>query len=334
MPAIKNDVKYDPPRLIPSIVGGFNAVASHIYIILFPVCLDLFFWFGPRVRVKKFFLPLMVEAAEISSAAYGAQAADFVDGSTKIWTTLLDQFSLLFSMRTFPIGIPSLMVGMMSSENPIGAPITIDLESGNMIMGWFFMLLIVGLLLGSIYFALTASVVKGPGYSLNVSQILNQTVQGFFLSAIIFTAVTLLALPVSCLLSSIMLVMPSLGNFPITVLGLIAVWITLPLVFSPHGIFFEDLKVGKSIVMSFRLVRSLMSVTGLFFILLILIGYGLDILWATPATDNWILAVGIIGHAFISTGVLAATFIYYDKGVKWLKHSVQPKKQENTKVVS
>jgi len=331
---MKNDVKYDPPRLIPSIVGGFNAVASHIYIILFPVFIDLFFWLGPKVRVKNYFLPLMIEAAEISSAAYGTQAADFVKGTREIWTTLLDQFSLLFSMRTFPIGIPSLMVGYMSSGNPIGTQITIDLKSGNVIMGWLFVLLVVGLLLGSIYFALIASVVKGPGYSLNVSQVLKQTVQSFFLSAIILSAVSLLALPISCLLSSIMLVMPSLGNFPIMVLGLIAVWITLPLAFSPHGIFFEELRVGKSIVMSVRLVRSLMSATGTFFIMLIILGYGLDILWTTPTSDSWMLAIGIVGHAFISSGVLAASFIYYDKGIKWLKHSVQPKKQEGTTVVS
>jgi len=331
---MKNDVKYDPPRLIPSIVGGFNAVASHIYIILFPVSIDLFFWLGPKVRVKNYFLPLMIEAAEISSAAYGAQAADFVKGTREIWTIMLDQFSLLFSMRTFPIGIPSLMVGYMSSGNPIGTPITIDLKSGNVIMGWLFVLLVVGLLLGSIYFALIASVVKGPGYSLNVSQVLKQTVQSFFLSAIILSAVSLLALPISCLLSSIVLVMPSLGNFPIMVLGLIAVWITLPLAFSPHGIFFEELRVGKSIVMSVRLVRSLMSATGTFFIMLIILGYGLDILWTTPTSDSWMLAIGIVGHAFISSGVLAASFIYYDKGIKWLKHSVQPKKQEGTMVVS
>ena len=69
MPSVKNDVKYDPPRMIPSIVGGFNAVASHIYIILFPMCLDLLLWLGPLVRVKNYFLPLLVEAANVSSAA-------------------------------------------------------------------------------------------------------------------------------------------------------------------------------------------------------------------------------------------------------------------------
>ncbi|MCJ7624016.1 MAG: hypothetical protein MUO76_10975, partial [Anaerolineaceae bacterium] len=144
----------------------------------------------------------------------------------------------------------------------------------------------------------------------------------------------ILALPVTCLLSTLLLVLPSLGTFPFLLMGMLSVWVLLPLAFSPHGIFYGELRVGKSIVTSIRLVRSLMSPTGLFFILLILLGYGLDFLWSTPGTDNWMLLVGIIGHAFISTGLLAASFIYYEKGVKWFSNSLQPKKQEKPAVVS
>jgi len=141
-------------------------------------------------------------------------------------------------------------------------------------------------------------------------------------------------LPISCLLSSILMVLPSLGSIPFMVVGMIAVWAVLPLMFSPHGIFTGELNAGKSIVTSIRLVRSLMSATGMFFILLILLSYGLDILWSTPEANDWMLMVGIIGHAFISTGLLAASFIYYDQGVKWLQNSTQPSKKEKTAAVS
>ena len=334
MPSVKNDVKYEPPRIIPSIVEGFNAVAGHIYIILFPICLDLLLWLGPFVRVKKLFLPLMIEAARVSSAAYGEQAAGFVESTREIWSNLLDQFNLLFSLRTFPVGIPSLMMGYVNSTTPFGDTFAIELVSGDTILIWIVAFLVIGLFLGSVYFGLTASAAQGTGQSLFLENILKQTWQSLFLTLILTTAVTLLALPVSCLLSSVLLVVPSLGTFPFIVIGMIAVWVILPLVFSPHGIFSGDLKAAKSIITSIRLVRSLMSATGLFFILLILLGYGLDALWATPETNNWMLLVGIIGHAFISTGLLAASFIYYDKGIKWLKNSAQPKKQEKKTAVS
>lgn len=333
MPSVLNDTKYDPPRMIPSLVEGFNAVANNVYLIVFPIVLDLLFWMGPRLRVKKFFLPILLDAAELSSAAYGEQAVDFLEITREIWTSILEQFNLLFSLRTFPIGIPSLLVSYMADINPIGFPINFDINSGNMVLVWLTALLFAGLLLGSIYYALTAHAVVGKR-SLNMPLILNQIAQAFILSIIFLVCVTILALPVSCLLSSMMLTMPSLGTFPIVILGMVLVWVFLPLVFSPHGIFASQLKATKSIVTSFRLVRSLMAATGMFFIILITINYGLDILWTTPEADSWLLLVGIFGHAFISSGLLAASFIYYDRGIKWLQSTVESRKEKKPTTVS
>jgi len=334
MLSVKNDVKYAPPRIIPSIVEGFNVVASNIYIALFPICLDLLLWLGPLVKIKKYFFPLIIETARLSSAAYGEQAEGFVESTREIWSYMLDQFNLLFSLRTFPVGISSLIIGYTDRTTPFGAPLAIEMESGSTILAWLLVFLVMGLFIGSVYFALVASAVRGKGQPLYLGQILKQTGESFILTLILFTAVILLALPVSCLLSSIMLVIPSLGTFPFILMGMIAVWVMLPLAFSPHGIYFGELKAGKSIVTSVRLVRSLMSLTGLFFIFLILLGYGLDVLWSTPEADNWMLLIGIIGHAFISTALLAASFIYYDKGIKWMNNLVQLKKQEKTSAVS
>jgi len=135
-------------------------------------------------------------------------------------------------------------------------------------------------------------------------------------------------LPISCLLSSLMLILPSLGTIPLVMLGMVMVWVLLPLAFSPHGIFAGELKATRSIVTSFRLVRSLMAGTGMFFIMLIIIGYGLDILWTTPDADSWLLLVGIFGHAFISSGLLAASFRFYDRGIKW-QQDILKTQQEN-----
>ena len=327
MPNVMNDVNFDPPRLIPSLVEGFNAIASNVYLILFPVLMDLLFWLGPRLRVKNFFLPVVLEAAELSASTYGEQAAGFVETSREIWTAILEQFNLLFSLRTFPVGIPSLLISYLAESNPIGVPISIEITSASTIMGWVVSLMLVGLILGSIYFALTAHVTVGRK-PLEVSTIMNQAAQALILSFIILIAATLLALPVSCLLSSLMLIMPSIGAFPFFILGLVLVWVLLPLVFSPHGIFAGDLKATRSIVTSFRLVRSMMAGTGMFFIMMIIIGYGLDVLWTTPEADSWLLLVGIFGHAFISSGLLAASFKFYDRGIRWQQEVIQAR-QEN-----
>jgi len=324
-----NDTNYDPPRMIPSLVEGFNAIANHLYLILFPILLDLLFWLGPRLKVKKYFLPLVLEAAELSSSAYGEQAAGFVETSREIWTAILDQFNLFYSLRTFPVGIPSLLVSYITERNPLGLPLSIEAASGSMIITFMLVLLLVGVILGSIYFSLIAHAAVGRR-PLDASAILNQSAQTLILSMILLIVITMLALPVSCLLSSLVVIMPSLGTFPFVVLGLILVWVLLPLVFSPHGIFTGDLKATRSIVTSFRLVRSMMAATGMFFIMLIIIGFGLDILWTTPSADSWLLLVGIFGHAFISSSLLAASFKFYDQGIRWQQEILHAGQKDQT----
>jgi hypothetical protein len=328
MQSVKSDPKYAPPRMIPSIVEGFNAISENIYLILFPLFLDIILWLGLFVSVKKYFLPQLLNTLESSPELFNNQAAGLMESTRLLWTEIISQFNLLFSLRTIPIGVPSLMISILESTNPLGNRTTIELGTGNSIIGWVIVCLAVGFLLGSIYFALTANAIKRSNQSSKPTKIFENIVQGFFLTLILLIGVVALAVPAICLLSSLLLVLPSLGTLPFMVAGMLSVWIILPLVFSPHGIFFGELKAARAIVTSFQLVRSLMSSTGLFFIILVLLGYGLDILWVTPGASSWMLLVGIFGHAFISTGLLAASFIYYDKGLKWLNITRQTKKQE------
>jgi hypothetical protein len=46
-------------------------------------------------------------------------------------------------------------------------------------------------------------------------------------------------------------------------------------------------------------------------------------LWNIPAVDSWWSIVGIIGHAFVTTSLLAASFIYYRDADRWLREIVQ-----------
>jgi hypothetical protein len=51
----------------------------------------------------------------------------------------------------------------------------------------------------------------------------------------------------------------------------------------------------------------------------------MDLLWTTPETDSWLFLLGLIGHAFVSSGILAASFIYYRDGIKWMDEIVKLK---------
>jgi len=37
----------------------------------------------------------------------------------------------------------------------------------------------------------------------------------------------------------------------------------------------------------------------------------MNYLWSVPPEDSWLLLVGILGHAFISTALLASSYYYF-----------------------
>lgn len=316
---IKNEPKVVPPKLIPSLVEGFNAVANHIYIILFPILLDIFLWFGPFVRIKNLVLPTLLNASDLSAPAYGQDGQALVETAKQMWTTILDQFNVLYNLRAYPIGIPSLLSYKGVSQNPLGGMQIVELGSSTSAFWLMVALSLLGLVIGSLYFSLIAGVTTQGEKKSVLKLIPAQIVQTLILSVILFIALLFLSIPAICLISSLVMFLPSLGSLPLVIFGLMLIWVLMPMAFSPHGIFSNQLKATTAITNSIKLVRPLISIVGLFLTMLILLGYGLDFLWSTPNPNSWMLLVGIFGHAFISSSLIAASFVFYNSGMKWLQ---------------
>ena len=108
-------------------------------------------------------------------------------------------------------------------------------------------------------------------------------------------------------------------------LGGILVWLTIPLFFSPHGIFAKHRPMWISLIQAVRLSRITFSTTGLLILVIVVLSEGLNVLWNVPAENSWLMLVGIAGHAFITTGLLSATYIYYRDADLWLEQTIQQK---------
>lgn len=320
------EAKNLPPRLVPSLVKGFNAVAGNVYIILIPIAVDIFLWFGPMFRVRDLLLPALMRALDISAAAVNQDALILQETTQQMWTTILEAFNLLFGLRTYPIGVPSLMISQGAQHSPLGGLAVFEMVSADGSALFILLVSAVGILLGSVYFSLISAVVDGThdgsadgsDSKVTPADILRRALQSAWLSIILLVTIMAVSLPLMCVLSGLLLVLPSLGMLPFTLFGMLMVWMLMPLAFSPHGIFTDQLKATRSIVVSIRMVRSLMSLSGLFLIIAILLSYGLDILWSTPGAGSWMMIVGIIGHAFIASGLLASSFVFYRDGLHWL----------------
>ncbi len=89
----------------------------------------------------------------------------------------------------------------------------------------------------------------------------------------------------------------------------ISAWVSLPLIFSTHGIFTYRQPFRVSLANSIQLGRYAGPQIATFAVVILILGTGLNYLWSIPEADDWLLSIGIAGHAFVSTALLAGSFI-------------------------
>ena len=315
-----------PPGLLASLMAGFDSVATHIAVILPPVLLDLFLWLGPRLRLKEFLQPLIERLPSLASSF----PSSFPDLPTvqMAWTGIADEFNLFVVLRTFPVGATSLLSFETSGKNPLGDPLSQDAGSLIGILGWAILLVFLGWIIGAWYYHWVSKVVLGS----EVRSLSKSLLQVIFLSLIWLGLLFLSGLPALLVLSVLTAISPVLGQVVLFAGAMILVWLLMPIFFSAHGIFSLQLDALRSILNSLRMVRFTLPNTGLFLLAFIILNQGLNFLWNTPSQDSWWMLVGIGGHAFVSTALLAASFIYYRDINAWLKVVFEQLQRQTTSV--
>jgi hypothetical protein len=312
-----------PPNLVAALLAGFDAIANQLLLIAFPVALDLFIWFGPHLKLSKFIEPI-IEQISSTELLEASESGEMLIANPDALMEIADQLNIMTVLRSYPIGIPSLMAGRMTSLIPTGVPFSIDIETLGLIIFAIFILTIIGLLIGTFFFGIVAQAALSGEihWKRVVSEWPWASLQIFILTLIGILLLLGISVPFSCLISVI-----ALGGIPfsqillIIYIGLI-LWIFFPLILTPQGIFVNHESTMKSIKRSISITRLTLPTTGLFFLVIVVVSQGLDLLWRVPEENTWWVLVGIIGHAFVATGLLAATFIYYRDADMWAKSVV------------
>lgn len=57
----------------------------------------------------------------------------------------------------------------------------------------------------------------------------------------------------------------------------------------------------------------------MFILAAIIVNQGLNMLWQVPPENSWLMLISVIGHAFVTTGMLSASFIYYQDMIRWVE---------------
>lgn len=313
-----------PPSIISALRGGFDAITNQVGILIFPIIIDLYIWLGPHLRIKSLILSFFDELTQYpgwkDSPSYG-----MIEANMDVINQVSDRINMMSLLRTYPVGIPSLMAGRQPISTPIYEPVFWNATSLGTVLISGVILLLIGLAAGTIFYQFVAQVASSErmDWKKTVKDFPRAFIQIVILVLSLIGMLMLISIPASCLLSLTVMGGLSISQFMIFLYVGFLIWILFPLILTPQVIILGKANLVSALKNSLNITKMTLPNTGMLFALIILISEGLDILWRIPQENSWLNVLSIFGHAFITTSLLAATFIYYRDAEHWVQSVVR-----------
>ena len=311
-----SDIKIEKPKVIQALLSGFNIIASKPYLILLPVLLDLFLWFGPGWRIDEYFKPLIQSFSNLPGLNT-PEYSEIISAFQAFWQDVLSQFNLAVTLSTLPIGVPSLMTGEVGFMNPLGSTTVFELTSNLQILGIWLIFVAIGFSLGNVYFQNISKEVLPSPKKPTMKSFLWSFLQIVLMPIFLLIVLMILSIPILLVISLVTVLSPAISDFVIFIIAIILLWVVMPLVFTPHSIYLYKQNLISAMMTSISVVKVSMGQTSWFLLASYILVRGFNTLWKAPASDSWFLLVGILGHAFIVSAVIAASFYYFVDATKF-----------------
>lgn len=294
------------PGIWATIAAGFDLTAKNVWVLLVPVLLDLFLWLGPRLSFNQLLHNMM---GIWQSDPLLTQFLDMVPleslGQTNLWATLSVPL----------IGVPTLMTGVAPVQTPL-LPDVVELGSYVELVVAFLALTVLGLLLTAVYFGSVATAVRRQdAIGLQLVRVLRRSPQlwlQLLLLALLYLALVLaiylMTLPVVVILGffgSALLVVAMMVQF------MMMIWAAVYWFFVPHALVLNGRPLTRAVVESLQLVQRFLAPTML--LILVVLGLQQVMNWLMVLADDgsWLTGISLVAHAFVCTGLVTATFLFY-----------------------
>lgn len=295
------------PGVLATIAAGFDLTARHLWLLLLPVILDTFYWLGPRLRFQTLIEQLLAVLPKETEVLDLASQLGQVAPQTNLFTTLTVQL----------VGVPALMVGSAPEKTPLASRV-IDVDSW---LTWFGLLAtftVIGLLLTAVYYTLIASAVKKRPFAeeqLNPGQWAKRAITSWLrlmgLLLLFLSILMILYIPLIIIGTVLFLINSTLGSISLLLGPFLAIWIVIYFSLAPQGIVLNGRPLLRAVIESVRLVQANLPSILLLLLAVFFVGAILDWLLFSVENGSWFTLVNILGHAFVSTALVAAIFIFY-----------------------
>ncbi len=300
----------EPIGVFKAISQGFDRVAARPLLIVPPLLLDLLLWLGPQIRITSLLEELADSLRQLEGMLVGQ--AELVPGT---FQAMVERFNLVSALSTIPVGVPSVMAGRMPLTNPLGGGTSFEfVEPGQVVLVWL-LLSAAGLAIGA-YYQLWIAAAVAPESRLARGWVAGLRMIGF--GALLFVGGLIAGSAVAAAVTVAWFILPLLGTGVFFLGFALLFWMAVYLVFTPHGIIRYDMGVFRAVIESFTLVRwNLLATVG--FLIVAFGTYWLtNLIWGLPAEGTWFALLAVVGHAFVSTTLLAASYSFYQGRREWL----------------
>jgi len=319
-----------PNGVVETLSAGYAAINHQLWILLIPIALDVFLWLGPHVSYSPLVDPALARGSawvrqigavsrrapsspELNANGNGngnGNGSVSVDDVRQSLMSLATDTNVLSLLARGPLTLPSVAVllggiGALSFVTSWG-------EGAALLVGS----LLGGLLIGGFFYAAIAQQVRGAGTNpvaagLSVPRSLAR-VLGLFLVLLGFGL--LLGLPVLVVVGVMALVAPVLAAFGMALAIVALLLVDVYLYFALNAIFVSRVGPLAAVQRSVAVVRKHLWPTVALALLSWVILAGMDRVWELLAANvqaPFGVALGMLGNAYIASGLIAASMIFY-----------------------
>jgi hypothetical protein len=305
------------PGVIDTLSTGYRTLNKHLYLLLVPVILDLFYWLGPRLSVRELAQQTLqaMDRATASPALsvtteQAAQSLEMLKGTIEGLGNGLNLFSLLSTA----LSIPSLLTSQdMQAPAWLGVVVERSITTGTELLGLAGLLFVLGVAVGAVYLGLAAQVARDGQVILSIvaQRVMSYAVRYVGLVLMLVILLIFVGLPASLIIGLVALLSPLVGSVLIMLVWAGFLWLFVNLFFTVDALFISEVGPLQAVLSSITVVRlSTSSAMGLFLITMV-ISLGMSYVWSALGTSEIATLVGIAGNAYIGTGMTLAGMTFY-----------------------
>jgi hypothetical protein len=319
--------------IIDTLSAGFDRTAKRLWLIVLPVLLDICIWLGPRLTVAKLardatlLLPDVAEMGEQYAATIEMMRRWLTDaGSTTNMMAML-------SMRM--LGLPSLTDALAPKSLPFGiVQRSIEIPSWSAFVGVALLLTVLSLLMGCFCLSFIAQDARdgemnpvvagrdGLAYALQVAG--RSWLRLMTLVLVATLAIIVVGSGVAVVSGLLAVFSTDLAGLTLSLFGWgflsLSTYGAVVFFFTSRALILDDMGVLRSIWNALNVVHRAFLPTIGFILLISVLQTGLLYIWRMLATSSVGTLAGILGNAYVSTGLVMASFIFYrDRYGAWQK---------------